>query len=192
MTDNVHRAYGATKAATIGAMEGTVVEIGPGIGANMRYFGPNVRLIAIEPNPHLHQQLRQAAAEHSVDMELWKSGAERIDLADDSVDAVVGTLVLCGVEDPDSAVAEVRRVLKPGGTYFFVEHVAAPPRTLTRHVQRSFKAPHRWVANGCEVDRDTEAIIGRAGFASVSIDHRDGGLGDLYVRHQICGTATAS
>ncbi len=125
-------------------------------------------------------------------MELWKSGAERIDLADDGVDAVVGTLVLCGVEDPGSAVAEARRVLKPGGTYFFVEHVAAPPRTLTRHVQRSVKAPHRWVTNGCEVDRDTETIIRKAGFASVSIDHRDAGVGDLYVRHQIYGTATAS
>lgn len=186
----VHLQFGKRKAAAIGAMTGTVVEIGAGTGVNMGYYAPGVHLIAIEPNPHMHAGLRQAADAHGVDLEIRGVRGERIDLDDETADGVVGTLVLCGVDDPDRVVSEVLRILKPGKTYFFLEHVAAPSRSWTRRVQTVVKRPHRWLMNGCDVERDTAAVLQRAGFDELDINERDAGPAGLYVRHQIVGTAT--
>ncbi|MDE0801680.1 MAG: class I SAM-dependent methyltransferase, partial [Acidimicrobiales bacterium] len=111
-----HARHGDQLTEVIGGMRGTVVEIGPGAGPNMRYYAPGTSVIAVEPNPNMHAPLRASAAEHGVDLEIRTVQGERIDVDDASVDGVVGTLVLCGVDDPAAVVAEVRRILKPGGT----------------------------------------------------------------------------
>lgn len=187
----IHRQYGRRKTAAIGAMTGTVAEIGPGTGVNMRYYAPGVEVIAIEPNPHMHAALTDAAVQHGVELEIRGLTGERLDLPDNSVDGVVATLVLCGVDDPVAVLGEIRRILKPGGTYFFLEHVAAPSRTGTALAQRLLKRPHRWLFNGCEVDRSTADLLGAAGFSAIDINARDAGPMGLYTRHQIVGTATA-
>ena len=186
----VHQQHGERKTAVLGAFTGTVVEVGAGTGVNMRYYPPGIHLIAIEPNPHMHERLRRQAEKHSVDLEIRTLRGEQIDVADESADAVVATLVLCGVDDPHQVVAEVRRVLKPGGTFFFLEHVAAPPGSMTRRVQAIVKRPHRWAFNGCEVDRDTGALLATAGFTHLEITPVDAGRSAMYARHQIIGTAT--
>jgi SAM-dependent methyltransferase len=185
----MHAQHGRRKADVIGAMTGTVVEIGPGTGVNMRYYAPGVHVIAIEPNPTMHTRLRQRAAEHGVDLEVRALRGEGIDVDDASSDGVVGTLVLCGVDDPHRVVGEVHRVLKPGGTFFFLEHVVAPTGTITRRVQQVVKRPHRWLFNGCEVDRNTTAVLHDAGFAQIEIDAVDIGIAGMYARHHIVGTA---
>ena len=171
-------------------MQGTVVEIGPGTGVNMRYYADGVRVIAIEPNPAMHPKLRAQAERSGVDLEIRTLRGEGIDVDDGHADAVVGTLVLCGVDDAHQVMAEVHRVLKPGGTFFFLEHVAAPAGTWTRRIQRVLKRPHRYLFNGCEVDRDTASVLRAAGFGSVELDEVDTGPAGLYARHQIVGTAT--
>lgn len=186
----IHQLHGARKAAVIGAMRGTVVEIGPGTGTNMAYYGPGVRVIAVEPNPNMHGSLQAAADRHGVDLEIRTVQGERIDVDDDSADGVVGTLLLCGVDDPVAVVGEVRRILQSGGTYFFLEHVAAPPGSTTRRVQDLVHRPHRWLANGCETNRDTAAVIDAAGFSSVDHETVDAGVSAAYVRFQLVGTAT--
>lgn len=190
--DSVVRA----KQRTIGAMRGAVVEVGPGPGTNMRYYAAGVSVVAIEPNPAMHERLRSNAADHDVDLQIRISAGralhgEQMDLPDASVDAVVGTLLLCGVDDPSQVVAEIRRVLRPGGKYFFYEHVAAPAGSVTAVAQRLLFTPHKWVFNGCEVNRDTGALLGEAGFAEVSLTPVDGGLGAGHTRSRIIGTATA-
>ncbi|MDZ7674510.1 MAG: class I SAM-dependent methyltransferase [Acidimicrobiales bacterium] len=185
----IHRLHGERKAAAIGALSGTVVEIGPGTGPNMRYYAPGVKLIAIEPNENMHASLRASAARHDVDLEIRTLQGEQLDVGDDEADGVVATLVLCGVDDPAAVLAEIRRVLKPGGTYFFLEHVAADPGTPTRRIQDVMFRPHRWLFNGCETNRDTAASIDAAGFSRVDHDRVDGGLGSLYVKEQLVGTA---
>lgn len=185
----VHAAYGARKAAEIGRMSGTVVELGPGTGVNMRYYAPGTKVIGLEPNPAMHRRLRARAESHAVDLEIRTNGGETIDLPDGSVDAVVATFVLCGVVDQGRVLDEVRRVLRPGGVVFFVEHVAAPLGTWTRRVQRVVRRPHRWMFNGCVVDRDTASALRSAGFDHVVIDEHDAGWTGLYVRHRIVGTA---
>ncbi len=186
----VHAQHGDRKTAAIGAMTGTIVEIGPGSGANMRYFADGVKVIGIEPNPHMHPKLQAKAEEHGVDYEIRTLRGEGIDVDDETADGVVSTLVLCGVHDPGQVVSEAMRVLRPGGTFFFLEHVVAPDATMTRRVQRLVKRPHRWMFNGCEVDRDTTTLLEQAGFSGIDLTAIDSGVRGLHVRHQIVGTAT--
>jgi SAM-dependent methyltransferase len=185
-----HKLHGRTKADVIGAMTGTVVELGPGTGVNMRYYSPGVHVIAIEPNPTMHERLRAKADEHKVDLEIRTLRGEAVDVVDASADGVVGTLLLCGVDDPAKVVSEVHRILKPGGAYFFIEHVAAPAGTMTRRIQQAVLRPHRWLFNGCEVNRDTEVVLRSGGFGDIAVDAIDMGPKGGHVRHLIRGTAT--
>ncbi|HUG83926.1 MAG TPA: class I SAM-dependent methyltransferase [Euzebya sp.] len=188
--DMDHALVGEAKQAAIGAMAGTVVELGPGPGINLRYYAPGTRVIAIEPNPAMHRGLLAAARAHDVDVDIRTLHGERMDVEDASADAVVGTLVLCGVDDPASVVAEIMRVLRPGSTYLFYEHVRAPEGTLTRLGQRIAKRPQRWMLNGCEVDRDTQALLEHAGFSSLEVTPVDAGPAAVWTRTRILGTAT--
>lgn len=185
-----HATYGDRKQAAIGAMSGTVVEFGPGTGANMRYYAPGTRVIGIEPNPVMHEPLRRLADEHGVDLEIRQQRGESIDVDDESVDGVVATLLLCGVDEPRRLLDEAHRVLRPGGTYFFIEHVVAPPLTATRVVQRVLFRPHRWMFNGCHIDRDTGSLLRSGPFDSIELETVDRGPKAVWVRHQIIGTAT--
>jgi SAM-dependent methyltransferase len=187
-----HESQGERKSAEIGSMSGTIVELGPGTGVNMRYYAPGVHVIAMEPNPVMHDRLRRHAAEHDVDIEIRTLAGESLDVADGEADGVVGTLLLCGVEDPAKVIAEAHRILKPGGRYFFTEHVRAPDSTWTRRIQRVLRRPHGWMFNGCRTDQDTAAILRDSPFETVDIDEEDRGPRGLYVRHGLIGTAVKS
>lgn len=167
----------------------TVVELGPGVGANLRYLRPGTRLIAVEPNPAMHDRLRARAARAHIDLELHATGAEHIDLPDASVDAVISSLVLCTVADPAAVVAEVHRVLRPGGRYAFLEHVAAPDGTVLRRLQRTVRRPWRWIFEGCSCERDLQAVVEGAGFTDTNVDAYRLHSPFLPVNSQIAGVA---
>jgi len=95
--------------------------------------------------------------------------AEEIPLEDSSVDAVVGTLVMCSVPDVPLALQEIQRVLKPGGRYLFIEHVAAPAGTMDRFMQDLLTPLQQLLADGCHLNRDTAARIEAAGFDKVDL-----------------------
>ncbi len=155
------------KRRLLGAIEGDVLEIGPGTGANLRYFSRGARWTGVEPNPFMHSYLRRTAARLSLLTDLRLCGGETLPASNASADAVVGTLVLCSVTNPEAVLREIVRVLKPGGRFFFVEHVAAPAGTRLRDMQRLFRPLWRALADGCRIDRDTAALIERAGFHEV-------------------------
>jgi ubiquinone/menaquinone biosynthesis C-methylase UbiE len=157
--------------ALLGPLRGDVLEIGPGLGANLPYYSPDVRWVGIEPNPFMHPRLRAAAQQRGGPTEYRVGRAEALPVADASVDAVVGTLVLCSVSDVAAALREVRRVLKPGGRFVFVEHVAAPRGTLLRAVQRLGRPITKFLGDGCHVDRETWRFIEGAGFTEVALEH---------------------
>jgi SAM-dependent methyltransferase len=159
------------KAEAYADLPGSVVELGSGVGANLRYLPAGARLIAVEPNPYMHARLRRAARRRGVDLEIRSVVGEQIDLPDGSAEAVISSLVLCTVSDPDVVLAEIRRILRPGGRFSFAEHVVARPRTPTRWTQRVLRRPWAWVFEGCSCERDLTSAIASAGFTSVDIRH---------------------
>lgn len=164
-----HRRYRTLKREHFGGLPRTVVELGAGTGANLRYLAPGSRLIAVEPNVHMHPHLSSAARRWGISLEVLTAPAERLPLPDASVDAVLSSLVLCSVADPARALAEVRRVLRPGGRFWCIEHVAAPPGTALAAVQRAVARPWRWLFEGCDTGRDVAALLRAAGFTRVEI-----------------------
>jgi len=169
----------------------TVVELGSGAGANLRYLAPGSRLIAVEPNPAMHGRLRRAARRRGVRLDLREVPAERTDLPDASADVVVSSLVLCSVTDVDRVLAEVRRVLRPGGRFMFVEHVAAPDGTALRRLQGWVRRPWAWLFEGCSCERDLGTALRSAGFGSVDLEAYRLRSPVLPFNPQIAGVATA-
>ncbi len=182
--------YGARKDALFAGLEGAVLEIGPGTGVNFAHYPPGLRWIGAEPNPHMHPYLRKKAAACGVEIDLRAASIEKLDLEDESVDAVVSTLVLCSVADVEKALAEIRRLLRPGGRFLFIEHVAAPRGTPRRCAQRLVKPLWRPLADGCRPDRETGRLIRAAGFAEVEMERfRPDGLAFTPITPHIIGTA---
>lgn len=126
----INHAAGIHKASAFDGVDATtVVEIGAGTGANLRYVEPGSHLYAVKPNRRMHPRLKRRCRDAGVDLTILPTGAESIPLPDASVDEVMCSLVLCTVTDPPGAVAEAQRILHDGGTFRFVEHVAAPSST---------------------------------------------------------------
>lgn len=159
--------------ASIEGLEGrppVVVEVGAGTGLNARYLPRGTRWVVVEPNVHFHPRIEAAAREWGLEAEVHAGTAGALPLEAGAADAVLSTLVLCSVEDVGEALAEIGRVLRPGGRFVFVEHVAAPPGTALRRLQRVVRRPWGWVADGCRPDRETGAQILEAGFADVEME----------------------
>jgi ubiquinone/menaquinone biosynthesis C-methylase UbiE len=153
-------------------LHGTVVEIGAGHGLNFAHYPAAVtKVVALEPEPTLRAQAETAATTAPVPIEVIAGIADELPVADASADAVVTSLVLCSVPDQDRALAEVHRVLRPGGELHFYEHVipnCQPKRALLQFVDHSGLWPR--IAGGCHPARDTTTAIQDAGFDIATID----------------------
>jgi ubiquinone/menaquinone biosynthesis C-methylase UbiE len=147
-------------------LTGRVVELGPGDGANFALYPTTVtEVIAVEPEPRFREQAEEAARGVEVPVRVVAGTAEELPLEDESVDAVLASLVLCTVPDQAVALAEARRVIRPAGELRFYEHVHAdgqPLRALLEIADRSRIWPT--VGGGCHPTRDTLAAIKAAGF----------------------------
>jgi ubiquinone/menaquinone biosynthesis C-methylase UbiE len=137
---------------------GRTVDLGAGTGANLDLFPEAVsELVMVEPDPHMLKQLRAKVAGRG-GAEIMAASAQELPFADDSFDTAVFTLVLCTVPDPELALREAARVLKPGGKLLFIEHVRADEAGLASWQDRLEK-PWRFFADGCHCNRDTVAMI---------------------------------
>lgn len=138
---------------------GRTIDIGSGTGANLDLYPLQVtELVMAEPDPHMARQLRQKLSESDHKVEFAEAGAESLPFEDSSFDTAVFTLVLCTVPDPRTGLAEVARILKPGGRMLFLEHVRAQEPGLARWQDRLEK-PWRFIGDGCHCNRDTVATI---------------------------------
>ncbi len=149
----------------LAGLTGEVIEPGCGNGLNFAHYPSTVtRVLAVEPQPYLRALAEQAAAKAPVPVEVVEGFAEELPAADGSFDAAVTSLMLCSVADLDAAVAELARVLRPGGQVRFLEHVRAETKGLAR-LQRVLDATV-WppLAGGCHTARDPVAALKRAGF----------------------------
>jgi len=171
-------------------LEGDVLELGAGTGANLPHHPRDLsRLVLTEPDKHMRRQLEARAREHRPDAEVTPASASALPFADASFDAVVSTLVLCSVPELDTTLREVWRVLKPGGRFLFLEHVAAAPGTGRRRLQRVVDPLWRRVADGCRLTRDTERAMLDAGFTLERIERESMRKAMAIVRPSIRGVA---
>jgi SAM-dependent methyltransferase len=152
-------------------LHGDLLEIGPGAGANFGYYAPDVRWVGVEPNPYMYSYLRATAAEYGHTIDLRTGYTEALPAGDESMDAVVSTLVLCSVRDPKASLAEIRRVLRPGGKFVFIEHVAAPAGSGLRRLQNGIRPLWSYFVDGCHPNRELWRYIEEAGFRQVEIEH---------------------
>jgi len=156
------------KRSLLGRLQGRVLEIGPGAGANFPYYPTNIDWIGVEPNPFMYPYLHQEA-EHQglIAVKLHPGRAEILPVEDSSIDTVVSTYVLCSVADVDATLKEIQRVLKPGGTFVFLEHVAATDGTCTRTVQEGITPIWKRAFDHCHPNRETWRYLEQGGFESV-------------------------
>lgn len=155
----------------LGGLSGEVIEIGAGHGINFPLYPASVtRLLAVEPEDRLRQLAEEAATKAPIPVEVVPGLAEELPVDDESFDGAVAALVLCTVEDQERALAELSRVLRPGGDLRFYEHVLARNRgfALLQRVADATFWPR--LAGGCHLSRDTQPAIERAGFTVESVD----------------------
>ncbi len=165
MADSERECLSEWRATLLQQAEGEVIEIGAGTGANLGFYSEEVtRLVLAEPDSGMRSQL---VAKLDRPGEVIDAPAEALPYPDCSFDVAVATLVLCTVSDHAGAVAELHRVLRPGGKLLFLEHVAAANGTSRRTWQGRIEPVWKRLAGGCCLTRETEAAIRTAGFEVV-------------------------
>jgi ubiquinone/menaquinone biosynthesis C-methylase UbiE len=152
---------------------GRVLEIGVGTGLSFPHYPREVEeLVGIEPSEPMLRRARRRAAGLGREVKLVQAPAEALPFEDRSFDTVVTLAVLCSVDDPPRALAEIRRVLRPGGRFVFLEHVRADDAQLARRQDR-YERPWGWFTCGCHPNRDTLAAIEAAGFEVVELEREE-------------------
>ena len=148
----------------LGGLSGRVIEVGAGNGLNFGHYPPGVtEVVAVEPEPYLRQLAADAARQAAVPIQVVDGTADQLPGSDGAFDAGVASLVLCSVADQARALAELRRVIRPGGELRFMEHARADTSGLAR-MQRLVDPVWPLVGGGCHASRDTLAAIHTAGF----------------------------
>jgi ubiquinone/menaquinone biosynthesis C-methylase UbiE len=153
------------RARVVSEASGRVLEIGAGTGLNLPHYGGAVtELTRAEPEAGMLGRLEGRLRESGRDGSVVQAAAESLPFPDGSFDTVVSTLVLCTVDDPERALAEIARVLAPDGRLLFIEHVRADEGTRLAQWQQRLRTPWAAVAGGCDCTRDTVGYLERAGY----------------------------
>jgi ubiquinone/menaquinone biosynthesis C-methylase UbiE len=165
---------------------GRTVEIGAGTGLNLAHYPDAVdELLLTEPFPPMAAQLRERAGDEATVIE---APADALPIPDGSIDTAVATLVLCTVDVVPATLAEVSRVLKPGGRLLFVEHVRSTNPGTARWQDR-LRAPWQFIGHGCRCNRDTLAAIEASPLEIDSVEHGELPKSPPIVRPLVVGSA---
>jgi ubiquinone/menaquinone biosynthesis C-methylase UbiE len=183
---------GEHRSSLLATAAGSVLEVGGGTGANLPFYGAGVReLIVTEPEEPMARRLERRLADHELPGRVVRAPAEELPFGAESFDYVVSTLVLCTVDDPALSLAEIHRVLRPGGRLIFLEHVRSEDPRLARWQDRLHGG---WVliGHGCHCNRPTLESIEQAGFSVSALEHDRFRGAPAIVRPLIAGVARAS
>lgn len=154
----------------LAGLTGRVLEVGAGQGRNFPHYPDTIsEVVALEPDDTLRAVAEQQAASVPVRVTVVAGEARHLPGRDGEFDAAVTSLVLCSVDDPAGALAELARVLRPGGELRFYEHVRSP-RVWAARLQDAITPLWSRAGGGCHPNRDTEAAIRAAGFTVTDID----------------------
>ncbi|XP_078287430.1 thiol S-methyltransferase TMT1A-like [Rhinoraja longicauda] len=162
-------AFAASPAAAL-----RVLEVGCGTGANFPFYPRGCRVTCLDSNPNFEAFLRRSVADSGhveLDSFVVGSAEDLRQVASGSMDAVVCTLVLCSVHRTDLVLSETLRVLRPGGAFFFIEHVAAAKTKWLHFFQHVFQPAWRYFGDGCRLTCDTEANLEKAKFSKLNLKY---------------------
>jgi ubiquinone/menaquinone biosynthesis C-methylase UbiE len=160
----------ARRAASLCHVRGEILELGIGTGLNLAHYPPSVRRItAVDPNPGMLRQLHRRLADSPLEVRVERAPAEALPFADGTFDTVVATHVLCSLPDRPAALAEVLRVLRPGGRFVFFEHGLSPDARVARW-QRRLNGIQKRFACGCLLDVPVRRELAAAGFTFERLD----------------------
>ena len=189
----MEREAGEHRDELLAGLTGRVVEIGAGNGVNFGHYPPTVEeVVALEPERYLRAKAHEAAGAVALQVIVRDGVADPLPLDTDEFDAAVASLVLCSVPDAGPALAELRRVLRPGGELRFLEHVRSDSPRKAR-IQERLDSSGVWprLGGGCHCSRDTVAAIEAAGFGVERVRSFDMGPGWLHTNPHVLGLARA-
>lgn len=170
----------------------TLLEVGCGTGANFKFYPPGCRVTCIDPNPNFEKFLFKSVAENrqlQFERFLVAAGEDMHQVTDGSVDVVVCTLVLCSVKNQEKILREVCRVLRPGGAFYFMEHVADERSTWNHFWQQVLDPVWFLVFDGCNLTRESWKTLEQASFSKLKLQHIQAPLSWTLVRPHIYGYA---
>jgi ubiquinone/menaquinone biosynthesis C-methylase UbiE len=165
------REMGGYRRSALSAARGETLEIGFGTGLNLRYYPETVsQLTVIDTENMLRRRVERRISESSIPLtRLQIDASRRLPFDDRSFETVVTTMTLCTIADTAAALAEIERVLQPGGRFIFLEHGRSSDRSLARR-QDLFNPVQRIIASGCNINRPIDRLIISAGFEIMSLD----------------------
>jgi len=189
----MEKEVGGHRDELLAGLSGRVVEIGAGNGMSFRHYPTTVaEVVALEPEAYLREKAVGAAGSAPVRVSVRGGVADPLPLEDGNLDAAVASLVLCTVPDPARALAELRRVLKPGGELRFLEHVrSARPRKARLQARLDRWGVQPCLGGGCHCARDTAATIAAAGFRIERVRSLDIGPSWMHTNPHVLGMARA-
>ncbi len=143
--------------------KGRVLEIGIGSGHNLAHYQDVQAIVGLDPAPELTRMAQRRAAEAGVDVQILQASGEQIPAQDGEFDAIVCTWTLCSIPNVGQALGEMRRVLKAGGRFHFIEHGLSPDPRVVRW-QRAIEPVWKRIGGGCHLTRQPDALLRKAGF----------------------------
>jgi len=157
--------------AVLQSVDGTILEIGFGSGLNLPHYPMSVKhLVGVDPNVGMGRYTARQIAKSNIDVDRQVLSGESLPMPDDSFDTVVSTWTLCSIANIEKALSEVKRVLKPGGQFIFLEHGLSPDKAVSRW-QHRLNGIQKIIGDGCHLNRDMRKLISNAGFSQLQVEN---------------------
>jgi len=157
--------------AVLQSVDGSILEIGFGSGLNLPHYPTKIKkLVTVDPNPGMARYTAQQIKVSDIEVDRQVLSGESLPMQDEIFDTVVSTWTLCSIENIDKALSEVKRVLKPGGKFVFLEHGLSPDKKVSCW-QNRLNGIQKIFGEGCHLNRDMRKLIGDTGFSQLDIEN---------------------
>jgi len=157
--------------AVLQSVDGKILEIGFGSGLNLPHYPDSVKeLVTVDPNPGMGRYTAKQLKASDITVDRQVLSGESLPMQDESFDTVVSTWTLCSIKDVKKALYEVKRVLKPGGQFVFLEHGLSPDKKISAW-QHRLNGIQKLVGDGCHLNRDMHKLISETGFSQLEVEN---------------------